>query len=224
MLRSAFLVASAMLARSLAAQPDRGPPPALNGRVEGRTYVSPTGTFRIAVPVLPELGGFINDTPNVVTFQDHFNVHVSIGVFAQDATQRWELSTRGVEDYLGFFFTNYVMADFQRLFPGAQVERAEFSPAILGGAYITYTLLPGGSMFDDRRALLRADAALPVAKRGNLVFVRNGAIFVVSTELAERVIERSGYRKTPEEENDILRQRLIDLVNKMEFTRPLTSP
>jgi hypothetical protein len=224
MLRPALFLASALLAGSLAAQPDAGPPPALNGHLEGRTYVSPTGTFRIAIPVLPELGGFINDTPNVVTFQDRFNVHASIGVFAQDATQRWELSTRGVKDYLIYFFDTFVMPDFRRLFPGSQVQSAEFLPGFMGGAYITYTLLPGGSMFDDRRALLRQDEAPPVAKRGNLMIVRNGVIFVVSTELAERVIERSSYKKTAEEEDDILRQRLVDLAKKMEFTRPLTSP
>src|SRR3954467_7703026 len=88
----------------------------LEGKIEGKTYVSPTGMFKVTIPVLPELGGDITDTPNVVTFQDDFNVHVSIATFPQDATQRWELSTRGLKDYLTFFFTNYVLSDFKQAF------------------------------------------------------------------------------------------------------------
>jgi hypothetical protein len=224
MRRATFVIGLALLAGPLSGQPAGSPGPGLNGRVEGRVYVSPTGLFRVAIPVLPELGGSINDTPNVVTFQDSFNVHVSIGVFQQDATQRWELSTRGVQDYLSFFFDNYVTPDFRQMFPGTQVEGTVFVPTLMGGALITYTLLPGGSMFDDKRALLGRDSALPVAKRGNLIFVRNGNIFVISTELAERVIERSSYRKTPAEENELLRERLTDIVGKMEFPPPRTGP
>src|ERR1044071_10382230 len=82
----------------------------IEGKIEGKTYVSPTGMFKVVVPVLPELGGDITDTPNVVTFQDDFNVHVSIAAFPQDATQRWELSTRGLKDYLIYFFSNLFLA------------------------------------------------------------------------------------------------------------------
>ena len=218
MLRSALL-ALALFAGPLLAQPE-GLSPGLTGRVEDRTYVSPTGIFRVAIPVLPELGGTITDTPNVVTFQDNYNVHVSIGVFAQDASQRWELSTRGLKDYLVYFFTNYVLPDFRQMYPGGKLESATFAPSVLDGALITYTLLPGGSMFGDKRIIRGADDPAPVAKRGNLVFVRNGYIFVISTELAERVTEGRAYQKTTAEEDAILRQRLVDLVGKMEFTKP----
>ena len=68
----------------------------------------------------------------------------------------------------------------------------------------------------------RADDKPAVAKRGNLVFVRRGTIYIISTELAERVIERSSYRKTTAEEDEILRLRLADILKKMEFTRPAT--
>jgi hypothetical protein len=39
----------------------------LVGRVDGNQYVSPTGAYRITIPVLPELGGRIVDTPEVMT-------------------------------------------------------------------------------------------------------------------------------------------------------------
>jgi len=218
------LVIVALLAGPLRAQPEPGPSappqPPLTGRLENRVYISPTGTFRIAMPVLPELGGTVIDTANVVTFQDNYNVHVSIGAFPQDATQRWEFSTRGTQDYLVYFFSNYVMSDFQQMFPGASVESAQYSPDLLNGSLLTYTLLPGGSMFDDKHAIAGPSETPPVAKRGNLVFVRNGYIYVISTELAERVIERRTYHKTAAEEDEILRKRLADIVKKMEFTRP----
>ena len=178
----------------------------------------------MAVPVLPELGGSIQDTPNVVTFQDAFNMHASIGCFPLDATQRWELATRGLADYLTYFFETFVFADFQQAFPGSRIESASFSPDLMHGAYTAFTLLPGGSMFGDRHAGLDRDESPPVAKRGNLVFVRDNFIYIISTELAERVIERSTYRKTIAEEDAILRQRLVDLTRKIEFTRPAVFP
>ncbi len=202
----------------LAQQPtDAG---SLAGRVEGKTYLSPTGAFQVAVPVLPELGGRILDTPNVVTFQDNFSVLCTIAAFPMDATQRWEHSTRGPKDYLAYFFANYVLPDFQETFRGAEVESAKFAPSIGNGSLLVYLLLPGGSMFADKLAFAVGDAALPVAKRGNLLLVRNGWIFVLSVELAERVIERSSYKKSTEEEDEILRQRLSDLLGKITFTTP----
>lgn len=191
----------------------------LAGKVEGKSYVSPTGVFKVVIPVLPELGGEITDTPNVVTFQDDFNVHVSIAAFPQDATQRWELSTRGVKDYLIYFFSNFVLADFRQSFTGAQIESAKFIPALQDGALLTYLLVPGGTMFADRVPRLTSDN-IPVAKRGNLLFVRNGHIFVLSIELAERVIEGRSYTKTTAEEDEILRTRLNDIVGKITFAQP----
>jgi hypothetical protein len=47
----------------------------------------------------------------------------------------------------------------------------------------------------------------------------------VSIELAERILERSTYNKTTEQEDDILRQRLIELLGRIKFeTPPLASP
>lgn len=196
----------------------------LVGRLEGRTYVSPTGAFRVAVPVLPELGGRILDTDNVVTFQDDFNVLSTIAAFPMDATQRWELSTRGLKDYLAYFFGNFVMPDFQQSFRGARVESAKFAPSIGDGALLVFTLLPDGSMFANRLTFVRPGDKVPDAKRGNLLFVRNGWRFVISIELAERILERSSYAKTTAEEDEILRARLIDLLGRMEFTLPAAPP
>lgn len=219
---SRILLALALLtsAVTLSAQ-DEAP---LQGRIEGRTYVSPTGAFKIAVPVLPELGGRISDTENVVTFQDAFNVHVSIAVFPQDLTQRWELSTRGTKDYLAYFFMNYLLQDFRRAYPDAKEDKAVFVPSLQGGALFANMLIPGGSMFMDRVSVVGGSDALPVAKRGNLLFVRAGDIFVISTELAERVIEGKSYKKTAAEEDQILRQRLEEIVSKMQFLKPLPKP
>jgi hypothetical protein len=195
-------------------------PDTLVGRVEGKTYVSPTGAFRVTIPVLPELGGRIVDTDTVVTFQDDYNVLCTIAAFPMDATLRWELSTRGKKDYLAFFFANYVMPDFQQSFRGARAEIAKYAPGIADGALLVYILLPGGSMFAHKLSFIGPNETVPDAKRGNLVVVRDGWTYVVSIELAERILERVTYHKTTAEEDEILRQRLIDLVNKIEFTKP----
>ncbi|HVU34521.1 MAG TPA: hypothetical protein VHE61_13890 [Opitutaceae bacterium] len=216
---SRYLLAFALLSSVLALRAQDAP--ALIGRVNGRTYVSPTGVFKVTIPVLPELGGAVTDTPNVVTFQDSFNVHVSIAAFPQDATQRWEMATRGKKDYLDYFFANFVLSDFKRSFRGVTVEDSKFRPDTMGGALITYILIPGGSMFTDHMPPV-TNGAVPVAKRGNMLFVKNGYIFVISTELAERVIEGSAYKKTPKEEDAILDQKLSDVLDKMDFLKVST--
>lgn len=190
---------------------------ALHGRIDGNRYVSPTGQFRVTIPVLPELGGNITDTPNVVTFQDAFNLHVSIACFEMDATQRWESSTRGPREYLIWFYSQFLQEDFSARFPGARIESARFFPTVESGALVVYNLLPGGSMFQDRIALTSEDG-LPVAKRGNLLFIHDQHIYVISTELSEKVILRRSYEKTTAEEDEILRKRLFDTLGRMTFT------
>lgn len=221
MLRLCFLWLTLLSAPLLAQNNGAGD---LLGRIEGGTYISPTEAFRVTIPVLPELGARILDTENVVTFQDEFNVLITIAAFPMDATQRWEFSTRGRKDYLAYFFGNFVMPDFQRSFPGARVESAKYAPSIGEGSLLVYTLLPGGSMFTHRLAFLGPNDTVPDAKRGNLLVVRNNWLFVLSIELAERVLERSSYNKTPAEEDEILRQRLIELLDRVEFTTPATAP
>jgi hypothetical protein len=195
---------------------DNEPPP-LIGKVQGKTYISPTGAFKIEIPVLPELGGAVTDTETVVTFQDDFNVHASIACFEMDATNRWENETRGRRDYLVWFFGNYVESDFAQRFPGSKIESAKFIPAIQDGALLAFNLLPGGSMFEER-VVLTGNEEPPTAKRGNLLFVKNEHVWVLSIELAEKVVERSTFKKTVDEENEILRKRLLDLLEKITFT------
>jgi hypothetical protein len=216
-----FRLTIALICASLMV-PARAQDADLEGKIEGKHYVSPTGIFKVAIPVLPELGGEITDTPNVVTFQDDFNVHVSIAAFPQDATQRWEMSTRGMKDYLVYFFSNFVLSDFKESFEGVKLESAKFIPAMFEGALLTYLLIPGGTMFEDRVPQLGTSMRILIAKRGNLLFVRNGHIIVISTELAERVIEGTAYKKTIDEEDELLRQRLLDIVAKIQFARPPT--
>jgi hypothetical protein len=219
---SRFLLLLALI--SLPSFAQVGEPDPLLGRVEGNTYISPTGAFRVAIPILPELGGRILDTDSTVTFQDDFNTLYTIAAVPMDATQRWEFSTRGTKDYLPYFFANLVLPDFRQAFPGTKVESAKYAASVADGALFAYTLLPGGSMFAHKLAFVDANQPPPEAKRGNLIFVRNNFVFVLSTELAERVTERSTYKKTPAEEEEILRQRLVDLLGRIQFPKPEITP
>jgi hypothetical protein len=63
-----------------------------------------------------------------------------------------------------------------------------------------------------------------VAKRGTLLFVRHRHVYVVSTELAERALQRTTYNQTTAQEDDQLSTRLTAIVGRMTFTddRPRT--
>ena len=73
-------------------------------------------------------------------------------------------------------------------------------------------------MFNQRIVLFGASDNLPTAKRGNLLFIKGDNIFILSSEIAERATERSLYTKTTAQENDILQDRLLDVLRKMRFT------
>jgi hypothetical protein len=191
---------------------------ALVGSVDSGVYTSPTGVFKMKVPVLQALGGVVSDTENVVTFHDAFGLQISVGAFKQDATLKWELSTRGTKDYLIYFLGTYVIPDFKKFCAGTTIESAAFSPDFLDGALFAYILLPGGSMFDVP-PVFGPPKEPAVAKRGNVAFIKNGYTFVISTELSERVTEGRQYKKTVQEEDQILRDRLAEVASKMQFTK-----
>jgi hypothetical protein len=209
------------------AQPPAPPasPPPLLGQLQGSTYVAANGIYRVVVPVLPELGGQITDDTNVVTFEDAFNTHTSIASFPLNLEQKWELDTRGLRDYLAYFFGNFVLTDFRQRFPASSIESAKFISNLFNGSLLVNTLLPGGSYFEGKNSATGAATEPPVvAKRGNLCFVRNGYVFVISTELAERATQRHTYNLTTEQEDELLRQRLLDVAHNMEFTQPAAAP
>jgi hypothetical protein len=218
----AVLVAAIAPAQETIPTPSEG----LYGQIRGTTYHAPQGRFRVTVPVLPELGGKVYDTENVVTFTDDVSTHVSIACFTLDMSQRWERDTRTVREYLSYFYAEFLLPDFASRFPEVATEQALFAPELLGGAVFVFTLLPGGSAFGARATVVEAPGTLPLpaAKRGNLLFLQQDTLFVISMELAERVTQRSTFNKTADEENAILRDRLLELVQKMQITVPRAAP
>jgi hypothetical protein len=192
----------------------------LFGKVRNKVYTAPSGAYRITSPVLSELGGTISDSEYVVVFQDQFTIHITIACFKQDATQRWEYSTRGPKEYFRYFFSSYVFPDLQQSYPEITVADEAFEPKYLDGAWFINTLLPGGTMFMHRLAEPAPGAPRPVAKRGNLLFVKYGHVYVISTELAERLTEGHTYKLDLEQENQLIRERLEGIVNLMDFVRP----
>jgi len=211
-----LLISTALISR---AQPIQGG--GLFGRVSNGAYISPTGAFQVPIPVRPETGGTITDTANVVTFQDDYDILDIIAAFPMDPSQKWELSIKTKAEYLQGFFSQYVLPDFRRAFPKVEVESTgTFIPSLCDGALVVYTLLPGGSLFASKVPTIDPNRKPPVAKRGNMLFVRNGFIFVVSNELAERATEGSAFTLTQTEEDVLLRERLTDLVAKIHFQSP----
>jgi len=197
------------------------PTQGLYGTLKRDSYIAPGGLYTVKIPVLPELGGEITDTESVVTFDDSVSTHISLACFPLDMSQRWDLSEKGLRDYLAYFYVTYVLSDFQTRYPGSKAETTLFVPELMGGALMGFSLLPGGSAFANQLATsVVPDEIPPVAKRGNLLFVRADRIYIISIELAERVTQKTFFQKTPEEENIILRERLIQFVGRIQFPAP----
>jgi hypothetical protein len=216
------LLLAALLASGAAAQ-EIPPPVGLYGKMADGVYTAPGETYRVPVPVLPELGGQVRDTENVVTFDDDLTTHVSIACFPLDQGQKWELEMQGRKGYLTYFYVSFVLPDFQKRFPGSDTESSFFIPGLHDGSLLAISLLPGGSFYRPKvdPVLPAGESAPPVAKRGSLLFVHRGNIFVVSAELTERVSQGKAFGKTEEQENEILRDRLLSFVRRIEFpTKP----
>jgi hypothetical protein len=219
--RLVTLAATALLGLAAFGQAEAPALPGLYGKVTGDYYAPPGGHYRVRIPVLPELGGQVHDTENVVIFDDGVGTHISLASIPLDVSLKWEFETRGTKEFLAFFFANYVAPDFANRFPGAKIEASYYVPELRDGSLLAYLLLPGGSFFESRNAILDTPAETPaVAKRGNLLFVRDSRVFVASIELAERVTQKSVFRKTPEQENEILRERLVNFAARIEFPVP----
>jgi len=192
----------------------------LLGKISDGIYFSPTGAFYLKIPVLPELGGRISDTERVVTFRDDFTTHISVAAFKLDATQSWQLSVKGLKDYLQYFLHDFVLPDFAANNRNLKIEpNGRFLPTLNEGSLVTFITIPGGSMFINQTPRLIETNEPAVAKRGNLLFIKNGYIYVISMELAERITEGSAYSKTSDEEDGILRDRLVSLVGTFHFIK-----
>jgi hypothetical protein len=199
-------------------------PANLQGKVSDGVYFSPTGAYYLKVPVLTELGGRLTDTARVVTFRDDYSTHISIATFKLDATQSWQLSVKGTKDYLQYFFHDFVLPDFASIYSGLKIEpNGRYLPTLNDGSLVTFITIPGGSMFASVVPRLTEQTQPAVAKRGNLLFLKNGYIYVVSMELAERITEGSAYKKTSEEEDVLLRDRLVNLVKTFHFIKQQTN-
>jgi hypothetical protein len=208
-----LLILLSLFAAPLSAQDEV---PLLGQIDDNNNYISPGGFYRIEIPVLAELGGTVNDTAATVTFRDPYGVHASIGCLSLGAQLRPELEKRGKKDFLSWLFAQHVQPEYEKAFPGTKAESAKFLGAVQDGAILVMNLIPGGSAFRDR-AFLAEGEPQPVAKRGSLLFIKEDRILILTIELYERVLKRDTFKKTPEEEDAILRKRLMELLAKMSF-------
>jgi hypothetical protein len=191
-------------------------PTPLLGELIQNTYHSPNQAYSITVPISLDVGGTVTDTPQVVTFQDEFNLHASIACFDVDTAQNREDQARGRRDYLIWFYRQQVHPQFQKRFEGASIDSARFVPEMLHGSLIVYSRLPAGSMFEDRLDFSLVETTTE-AIRGNMLFVESGHLYVVSLELAKLLLNPESRALPLDEQQDLLRKQLLDIVGRMTF-------
>jgi hypothetical protein len=193
-------------------------PGSLRGRIEDGRYYSPTDSFDIAIPMLVGERPLVLDNPNIVVFRDDVRTMLTIAAIPMEAIDKWELETTSAREFLIRFFRESVLADYREAFPGTSVESARLMNNLEGGALLVATLHPNGSAFETD-PIVRNDPATPppVAKRGNLIFAHGDFVYVISSELADRVTESSTYTTDTETEDRILQDRLVEVHSKIHF-------
>lgn len=187
-------------------------------------YEAPNGEFALKIPVLGELGGQVREFNGGVLFFDAFTTHIAVLHIPMDATQRWELSTQGAKDYLVNFFAGAILPQYRSTGKEITVQSAKFLPSRNNGTVLTYTIQDGGSFFNNRLAFFGESDVLPKAKRGHMVFIKNEALVVISVELGEKSTERSLYKATQAEEDEVLKNRLIEISDSIVFKSQATAP
>lgn len=193
-------------------------PGVLRGRIENGRYYAPSNAFDIAIPTLVGDRPLILDNPNIVVFRDDVRTMVTVAVVPMAPIDKWELETTSPREFLITFFREVVLTDLRRAFPGTNVEGAVLLNDVEGGSLLVTTLHPNGSAFEVD-PIVRNDPATPppVAKRGNLLFHHGDFIFVISSELADRVTESSTYSTDTATEDRILRERLVEIYSHIRF-------
>ncbi len=219
-LRSLFIAFALALLAPLSAQEDEG----IYGLIDERNnYISPGGFLSIPIPVLPELGGVVHDTPSVVTFRDLYGTHVFVGRIAIEEPLRAEFEKRPRKEFLAGAFATHILPEYTRIYEGTTTSVAKFLPSTQEGALFVSALMPNGTSFADR-VVLTGGETMPAAKRGFLLFVKNDELIILSTELYERVLLRHTFKKTPEEEDSMLQRRLLALASSITFGVRVPSP
>jgi hypothetical protein len=197
---------------------ESAPAPArkLFGRVEGERYHAPGDVYSVAVPVFHGTDAVIMDTPEIVVFKDKVSTLLTIAAFKMPDIAKLQFEGMEPREYLIAFFRDNILRDYRHEFPESTIESARFLPDIFAGAMVSFTLMPGGSAFAPPGPANPA-AKPPVAKRGHLVFVRNGTIYVVAIELAERVTQPATYKLTTQEEDRLLFDRLVTVLGALRY-------
>ena len=219
-LSAALLIVGTALAADPAPAPLEESAPAaapkLLGRIDGDRYIAPGEVYSVPVPVLHGDNATIMDNGEIVVFKDKVATLLTIAAFPMPPVARWEHETTPPRDYLIAFFRDNILRDYVRGFPGSTIESARFLPEVFGGALVAFTLLPDGSVFTPPAPRAPSAPAL-VAKRGHFVFVREGRIFVLAIELAERITRTADTALTTAEEDQVLFDRLVTVLAAMRF-------
>jgi hypothetical protein len=181
--------------------------------------------FSIPVPVLQELGGKIVDTDLYATFEDDYTTHITVGVVQMDATLRWELGTMEKKDFLVRAFGSLVLPQLKAACPMTRDDSVRLLPKFKDGALLVCTLHPGITHFSSRIALFGgADDNAPTARRGTLMFTQGDYMVIISSELGERATERSAYTRTDAQEQELLKERLVNLAKGLKLNVPVSQP
>jgi|GEM_PF-263611 len=199
-----------------ASAPAPAPARRLHGRIEAERYFAPGDLYSVPLPVFHGTDSAVMDTAEIVVFKDKVSTLLTIAAFKMPAYEKWRFEGMEPKEYFIEFFRDSILRDYRHEFPESSIESARYLPEVFAGAMVAFTRMPGGSAFVPPPPA-NPLAPAPVAKRGHLVFIRNGYIYVVAIELAERVTQPTAYKLTTQEEDRLLFGRLVTVLEALRF-------
>ncbi|MBR8832837.1 MAG: hypothetical protein DSM106950_02035 [Stigonema ocellatum SAG 48.90 = DSM 106950] len=177
-------------------------------------YESPLGNFVLPIPVDPEHGGRVQSQEGVVGFSDDFGTLLRINYYPIPPEQVEDRSLVRQEEYLrSILLDKYVPQAIIANLPQATVEYTEYLADIMEGAYFALVNMPEGSTISktgNNGTANRLDAY-----RGLLAFANGDFLYIITNQ---RSFFDGETPSTPKAEAEGIKQKILELVDTIEFT------
>ena len=177
----------------------------LQGKIEDTIYISAKGKFKVPIPVNKQWGGMIQDTPQAVSFTDDFGRLYRIECSNSETYKLQAIEKKSyLQEFLNGFYLPQTVFHYR---PSARIIEEYYIVDLLDGAYFCIVNIPEGSITvssSDRKNYTQHEA-----RRGLLLFIIKNRIYIVSSDVGEKL--------SKEDETRQIKKQLIDFTKTIIF-------